>query len=107
MTPAGRDWILTIECEKDLMSGIVTKGSIACDGVSLTVSGMSDRSFEVNVIPFTWEHTSLRTLAPGDMVNLEMDVLGKYVRRYIEAAASSGVTLEALRKAGFIEQGEH
>jgi riboflavin synthase len=62
---------------------IAPKGSICIDGVSLTVNGVDGEVFEVNLIPHTLEVTTLGALAPGSAVNLEADVLGKYVRRYL------------------------
>ena len=64
---------------------IVPKGSIAVDGISLTVASVEQGRFDVQIIPFTWEHTNLRILEPGDRVNLECDILGKYVLRAVEA----------------------
>jgi riboflavin synthase len=78
-------WI-TIGYPAPLAPYIVRKGSIAVDGISLTVAGLDDRRFDVQIIPFTWEHTNLRTLKPGDPVNLECDILGKYVVRVAELA---------------------
>ena len=66
---------------------IVPKGSIAVDGISLTVASADNGRFDVQIIPFTWEHTNLRILAAGDSVNLECDILGKYVLRAVEAFA--------------------
>ena len=56
------------------------------NGISLTVAGVDDRRFDVQIIPFTWEHTNLRGLKANDAVNLECDMLGKYVLRALEAA---------------------
>ena len=75
---------LTVKFPPSLAAQIVRKGSIAVDGVSLTVAGVDDKRFDVQVIPFTWEHTSLRFLKANDLVNLECDMLGKYVLRAIE-----------------------
>lgn len=61
---------------------IVQKGSIAVDGISLTVAALVENRFEVQIVPFTWEHTNLRTRAVGDVVNLECDIIGKYVLGY-------------------------
>ena len=58
------------------------KGSIAVDGISLTVAALVEDRFEVQIVPFTWEHTNLRTRAVGDVVNLECDIIGKYVLGY-------------------------
>ena len=81
----GDFWWLTIRFPPSLASQIVRKGSIAVDGVSLTVAGVDDRRFDVQIIPYTWEHTSLRGLKPNELVNLECDMIGKYVLRALEA----------------------
>jgi riboflavin synthase len=82
----GDFWWLTIRFPPSLATQIVRKGSIAVDGVSLTVAGVDDRHFDVQVIPFTWDHTNLRSLKVNDPVNVECDLLGKYVLRAMEAA---------------------
>ena len=82
----GDFWWLTIRFPPSLATQIVRKGSIAVDGVSLTVAGVDDRHFDVQVIPFTWDHTNLRSLKLNDPVNIECDMLGKYVLRAMEAA---------------------
>jgi riboflavin synthase len=82
----GDFWWLTIRFPSSLAPQIVRKGSIAVDGISLTVAGVDDRRFDVQIIPFTWEHTNLRGLRANDAVNLECDMLGKYVLRALEAA---------------------
>jgi riboflavin synthase len=76
-------WV-TIRYPASLARGIVRKGSIAVDGISLTVAGLDDQRFDVQIIPFTWEHTNLHAAREGDRVNLETDILGKYVLRAIE-----------------------
>jgi riboflavin synthase len=76
-------WI-TIGYPDLLAPFFIRKGSIAVDGVSLTVAGLSDRKFDVQIIPFTLKHTALHTLKPGDRVNLECDMIGKYVARTME-----------------------
>jgi len=82
--PVGRDRAFTIRAEGFIMESIVYKGSIAVDGVSLTIAGMSDDHFTVHIIPYTMEMTTFGTLAEGDAVNLEVDILAKYVRRLVE-----------------------
>ena len=82
----GDCWWVTVKFPPSLAAQIVRKGSVAVDGVSLTVAGVDDRRFDVQVIPFTWEHTSLRFLKVNDQVNLECDMLGKYVLRAMEIA---------------------
>lgn len=81
-------WI-TIEFPHELAPYLVWKGSVAMDGVSLTVAGLGDRHFDVQIIPFTWSNTTLRTLRKGDRVNLECDVLGKHVARVLETKKPS------------------
>ncbi|HEY7449719.1 MAG TPA: riboflavin synthase [Vicinamibacterales bacterium] len=75
---------LTFSFPCQLASFIVRKGSIAVDGISLTVADLGPDRFDVQIVPFTWEHTNLKTLAVGARVNLECDVLGKYVARVAE-----------------------
>jgi riboflavin synthase len=80
----GNDVRLQIDCDPDLADCVVEKGSIAVDGVSLTVAAQSPSGFEVALIPHTLEITTLGDRQPHDRVNLEADVLGKYVKRYVE-----------------------
>jgi riboflavin synthase len=82
---AGSDsWILGVESSQEFARYIVPKGSITIDGISLTVAACYGRVAEIAVIPFTYAHTNLRDGVAGDAVNLEADVLGKYVERYLE-----------------------
>jgi riboflavin synthase len=67
----------------DLAFGIAPKGSVTVDGVSLTVNDVSDGTFMINIIPHTGEVTTLGRLQPGDEVNLEIDVIARYVARYL------------------------
>ena len=80
----GNDVRLQIDCDPELADCVVEKGSIAVDGVSLTVAALSPSGFEVALIPHTLGVTTLRDCQPHDRVNLEADVLGKYVKRYLE-----------------------
>ncbi len=87
-----------------LIAEIVPKGSIAIDGISLTVVDVSpaEGTFSVHVIPHTWNQTALAALAPGARVNLETDMIGKYVRTMAAPADSAPqVTWAKLRDAGF------
>lgn len=68
----------------------VEKGSICINGISLTVVDSYPDSFSVVIIPFTWEHTNLRTLSAGDVVNIEFDILGKYMQKYLASSMLSG-----------------
>jgi riboflavin synthase len=78
-------WV-TVAYPREMASLLIRKGSIAVDGISLTVAGLDDRLFDVQVIPFTWTHTNLAAARVGDAVNLEFDMLGKYVARVLDLA---------------------
>ena len=86
----GDDVRLAVECPAELATQLVPKGSIAIDGVSLTLVGVSDTGFDVALIPHTLAETNLGDRRPGDRVNLEADVLGKYVLRYLERILGPG-----------------
>jgi riboflavin synthase len=75
---------LTISFPNALAPLLIPKGSVAVDGISLTVAALRDRQFDVMIIPFTWSHTNLSSLGVRDQVNLECDMLGKYVVRAAE-----------------------
>jgi riboflavin synthase len=83
----GDSWWVTVRYPPSLAASIVRKGSIAMDGISLTVAGVDDRRFDVQIIPYTWEHTNFKAARVNDLVNLECDILGKYVQRAMEAFA--------------------
>jgi riboflavin synthase len=85
----GDSYWLTIAFPAAVAAFIVRKGSIAVNGISLTVAGADDRRFDVQVIPFTWAHTNLSQARQGDVVNLECDILGKYVARAMEISQIS------------------
>jgi riboflavin synthase len=85
---SGEDVRLTIDCEGEFAELLVEKGSVAIEGVSLTVVDVEPRGFDVALIPHTLSVTTLGGLAPGRRVNLEADVLGKYVKRYLERVLS-------------------
>ncbi len=76
-------WV-TIAFPPGLAAHFIRKGSVAVDGVSLTVAGLGERHFDVQVIPFTWQSTTLKLLRAGDKVNLECDLFGKYAVRAME-----------------------
>jgi riboflavin synthase alpha subunit len=75
---------LTVGFPAELAPLFIPKGSVAVDGISLTVARLRDREFDIQVIPYTWAHTTLQARQPGDPVNLECDVIGKYVLRSLE-----------------------
>lgn len=80
---------LTVKFPSLLAPYIVRKGSIAVDGISLTVAGVDDKHFDVQIVPFTWTNTNLRAAKLHDIVNIECDILGKYVVRYAELVGLS------------------
>ncbi len=82
----GDSYWLTVRFPPLLAAYIVRKGSIAVNGISLTVAGVDDRHFDVQIIPFTWDHTNLHAARRGELVNIECDILGKYVVRIAELA---------------------
>jgi riboflavin synthase len=82
----GDSFWVTLRFPPALAPYIVRKGSITVNGISLTVAGVDDRRFDVQIIPYTWEHTNLHLAKQGDSVNLECDILGKYVVRVAELA---------------------
>ena len=84
--PEGESHWVTVSYPPSLAPLFIRKGSVTVDGVSLTVAGLDDRRFDLQIIPFTWDHTTLGDLKAGDKVNLECDVLGKYVARAAEIA---------------------
>ena len=86
VTPEGGSWRIQIAAPEPLHRYIAAKGSITVDGVSLTVNAVEGRTFGVNVIPHTLEATTLSDLKPGSRVNLEIDMLARYLARWQETA---------------------
>ncbi len=117
LEPEGENWWYAVEVPQSFAQSIVPQGSIAIDGISLTVARWDGRVAEIAIIPFTYEHTNIKQKKIADAVNLEGDVLGKYVERYLEARANvvgatfpgapssakpaSRLTIEQLVKQGF------
>jgi riboflavin synthase len=101
----GENWWYGVEVPEPFAKYIVPQGSITIDGISLTVARWNGRVAEVAVIPYTYEHTNIKNKKIGDAVNLEGDVLGKYVERYLEARAgtrpASSLTIAQLVQQGF------
>ena len=101
----GGDLVIEVETAlKQILRYIVLKGSVALDGVSLTVSILENAIFGVNIIPYTIDNTTLGFKKEGDMVNIECDILAKYMDRIISRnnqTSASNVTLSLLRKHGF------
>ncbi len=99
--PVGGALLVRIESPPEVMRYVVEKGFIAVDGISLTVTSRDATSFQVSVVAFTRQHTNLRARRIGDLVNLEVDIIAKYVEQFIQAR-SSGVTMDFLREHGFV-----
>ena len=96
--------VITISIPKDMEPFIVEKGSITIDGISLTVVSVGSSQFSISIIPHTMANTTLMDKHPGAIVNLETDVIGKYVHSFTvghPSSASSGLTMEKLLENGF------
>ena len=98
-------WV-SVRTKPEILRLIVEKGSVGIDGISLTVAAVSDRGFKVSVIPHTGEETTLLKKKPGDLVNLENDIVGKYVEKLLgtgkadQTESSSGLTMDFLKEYG-------
>ena len=106
-----RSWLLRVEIDKALMKYTIEKGSIAIDGISLTINHCQDTYFEVNIIPQTGKETTLLKKRVGDTVNIETDLIGKYVEKFVvnerltrDDKSKSSVDRAMLRKYGFDTQ---
>jgi riboflavin synthase len=86
---AGQDHVLDIAAPAEVMRYVVFKGSIAVDGISLTVAGVQRKGFRIWIIPHTYDVTALRERKVGDAVNLEADLLGKYVEKFVTCRAAN------------------
>lgn len=104
--PEGQAVVLTIVADPEILSGIVEKGSIAIDGTSLTVMDVGKDSFRVGIIPHTGGHTALLDRPKGYACNLETDVIGKYIQKFLaknteSTPKKSTLTMDFLRENGF------
>jgi riboflavin synthase len=97
----GQDYWLLIEIPGELEKYVVSKGSIAVEGISLTVAKVEGNTVTIAVIPHTWESTNLKSLHPGDPVNLETDLVAKYVEKMLRREPTTPITLERLVAEGF------
>lgn len=101
----GNAVVLTIGAPPEIITGIVQKGSIAMDGTSLTIMGVDKDSFQVGIIPHTGGHTALLTRPIGYILNLETDVIGKYIQKFLQKTEptpkKSTLSLDFLRENGF------
>ena len=105
MSEDARSWRLRIRAPEDLKRYIATKGSITVDGISLTVNAIDDAVFELNIVPHTWERTIIQHYKPGQKVNLEVDLIARYLERLLlnmpEDAAPT-ISEDLLRRSGFM-----
>ena len=106
LKPEGQAVVLTIGADPEILSGIVEKGSIAIDGTSLTVMDVGKDSFRVGIIPHTGGHTALLDRPKGYACNLETDVIGKYIQKFLaknteSTPKKSTLTMDFLRENGF------
>ena len=103
LDPEGANWWFGVQVPADLARYIAMKGSIALDGISLTVAGWHNNIVETAIIPFTYDNTNLSSLKVGDPVNIECDILAKYVERILDAREKQSVS--HLSVAHLIEEG--
>src|SRR6266571_2989649 len=89
LTSEGENWWYGVRVPEEFARYIVPKGSISIDGISLTVARWHNNIAEAAIIPYTYDHTNIRDRKPGDAVNLEGDILGKYVERYLDARTAT------------------
>jgi riboflavin synthase len=104
LTPEGENWWLAIRVPSDLQRYVAEKGSIAIEGISLTVARWNDGVASIALIPFTYQHTNVHSLKSGDAVNLEVDILAKYVESLLGAKKTepaSELSMEELKQQGF------
>jgi riboflavin synthase len=100
--PAGKDYVLQINVPSELTRYIVAKGSLGIEGISLTVAAIDGGQVRLAIIPHTAHITNLPSLKPGDPVNLEVDVIAKYVEKMMRSEKTeSSITIEKLVRAGF------
>jgi riboflavin synthase len=95
------DWRLVIEIPQALEKYVAPQGSIAVEGISLTVAAITGAQVEIAIIPHTWETTNLKALKAGDPVNIEVDVLAKYAEKMARGRSAGGLTVADLVRRGF------
>jgi riboflavin synthase len=100
MSPESDAMLIRFEAPKDVLYYIVEKGFITIDGISLTVAGRDDTSFQVSIVDYSRRHTNLVSRRIGDVVNLEVDIIAKYVARFTQVK-SPGITIDFLNEQGF------
>ncbi|MGA7854891.1 MAG: riboflavin synthase [Candidatus Acidiferrales bacterium] len=104
LIPEGDNWWLSVRVPEDLRRYVAEKGSIAIDGISLTVARWHDGVADIAIIPFTHQHTNVQAMSPNDAVNVEVDILAKYVESLLhpeKSGTTSHLTVDQLIKEGF------
>ena len=96
------EWRVSIDCGRAFADQCIRKGSVCMDGISLTIAELTEETFTVAIIPHTRKLTNIRDWKPGTPVNLEADLIGKYVRRQLQSDSASNVDEALLRRAGFL-----
>ena len=99
LTREGESWWLAVEVPEDFSRYVVPQGSITIDGISLTVAKWQDRIAQIAIIPYTYSNTNLSQRKPGDPVNLEADILGKYIEQHLAARSRASQQTEAAAEA--------
>ena len=99
----GEGYVVEVGFSPELGKYIVHKGSITVDGISLTVASLTEKTFQIAIIPHTWKNTNLSSLTAGDEVNLEVDVIAKYVEKMLNPylQTKSEISLDQLRTLGY------
>jgi riboflavin synthase len=105
VTPEGNSWRYRFRAGEEIGRYLVEKGSVAVDGISLTVASLEDREFTVSVIPHTAESTTLGGKKPGDRVNLENDMIAKYVEKFVRHGGEQGEKKPSLDAAFLARHG--
>src|SRR6202789_2446922 len=104
LVPEGDNWWLSVRVPEDQRRYVAEKGSISIDGISLTVARWHEGIADIAIIPFTYQHTNVRTMVPGDAVNIETDILAKYVESLLanhKTSPDSRLTITQLIEEGF------
>ncbi|MGA2915733.1 MAG: riboflavin synthase [Sedimentisphaerales bacterium] len=99
----GDFWQFVFETPKDIQDFLIPKGSIAVDGVSLTIADIKDNNFTIAIIPATYERTIFKNYKPGDLVNIETDIICRAVKKQLDniLPAKTGLTIDKLKEMGF------
>jgi riboflavin synthase len=103
LKPAGDSSRLTVRVPEEISKYIVKKGSVTVDGISLTVNDQSDNRFSVNVIPFTASQTTLAEKAVRDRVNIETDIIGRYIESFLLKGHTKGIDMTFLAEYGYVK----